>query len=133
MNRRTFPLVLTVAFLAACFAACGSGEPLRVASIQLGRAMNADHTVSSFTTQFKPDETIYLSVLTTGVGTGTISVHWKYRGRVIDEPKKEVSYRIDAATDFRLQSPAGFPPGDYTAEVILNGQSAGTREFSVQR
>jgi len=95
--------------------------------------VNADHTVSSFTTTFTPDETVYLSVLTTGVGTGTIAVRWRYAGRVIDEPKKEVSYRIDAATDFRLQSAAGFPPGEYTAEVLLNGQSAGTRTFSVAK
>lgn len=119
--------------LPACLAACGSGQPLRVTTIQLGRSVNADHTVSSFTTTFAPDDTVYLSVLTTGVGTGTIAVRWTYAGRVIDEPKKEVSYRIDAATEFRLQSSAGFPPGDYTAEVLLNGQSAGTRTFSVQK
>ena len=113
-------------------AGCGSGQPLRVATIQLGRSVNADHTVSSFTTTFTPDETVYLSVLTTGVGTGTIAVRWTYGGRVIDQPKKDVSYRIDSATEFRLQSPAGFPIGDYTAEVLLNGQSAGTRTFSVQ-
>jgi hypothetical protein len=131
MRRLTAVFFLMMMF--AELAACGSGQPLRVTSIQLGRAMNEDHTVSKFTTQFTPDDPIYLSVLTTGVGTGTISVRWKYAGRVIDEPKKDVSYRIDAATDFRLLSPSGFPAGDYTAEVFLNGQSAGTREFSVAK
>jgi hypothetical protein len=124
---------LIAGVLLALVCACGGGEPLRVSSIQLGRSVNADHTVSSFTTTFAPDESIYLSVLTTGVGSGTITVRWTYAGRVIDEPKREVSYRIDAATDFRLQSPAGFPPGEYTAEVFLNGQSAGTRIFHVER
>ena len=131
MHRAAFG---TYAFvLAVCLAACGSGEPLRVASIQLGRSVNADNTVSSFTTTFSPDDNIYLSVLTTGVGEGTISVRWTYAGRVIDEPKKQVTYRIDAATGFRLQSATGFPPGEYTAEVFLNGQSAGTRSFHVER
>ena len=119
--------------LFACLTACGGGPPLHVASIQLGRSVNADHTVSSFTTTFAPDDSVYLSVLTSGVGSGTITVRWSYAGRVIDEPKKEVSYRIDAATDFRLQSATGFPPGDYTAEVLLNGQSAGTRPFRVEK
>ena len=119
--------------LCAWIAACGSGQPLRVTTIQLGRGLNEDHTVSTFTTTFIPDDTIYLSVHTVGVGNGTISVRWTYAGRVIDEPKKEVSYRIDAATDFKLLSPAGFPPGEYAAEVFLNGQSAGTRTFSVQK
>jgi hypothetical protein len=125
--------VFAILTLPVWLAGCGSGQPLHVTSIQLGRSVNADHTVSSFTTTFTPDETVYLSVLTSGVGSGTIAVRWTYLGRVIDEPKKDVSYRIDAATEFRLQSPAGFPPGDYTAEVLLNGQSAGTRTFSVQK
>ena len=133
MSIRRIVYALPAALLCAYLIACGSGQPLRVASIQLGRALNADHTVSSFTTQFTPDETVYLSVLTTGVGSGTISVRWTYAGRTIDEPKKEVSYRIDAATEFRLLSASGFPPGDYTAEVFLNGQSAGTRTFTVAK
>jgi len=124
---------VTALLLCAWIAACGSGQPLRVTTIQLGRGLNEDHTVSTFTTQFMPDDTIYLSVHTSGVGSGTLSVRWTYAGRVIDEPKKEVSYRIDAATDFRLLSASGFPPGDYAAEVFLNGQSAGTRTFSVQK
>ncbi len=131
MTKSPVRLLITIAF--ACLAACGSGQPLRVTSIQLGRSVNADHTVSSFTTTFSPDESVYLSVLTTGVGSGTISVRWTYAGRVIDEPKKEVSYRIDGATDFRLQSAGGFPEGDYTAEIFLNGQPAGTRTFRVEK
>jgi hypothetical protein len=127
------PLRLLITTALAALAACGSGQPLHVSSIQLGRAVNADHTVSSFTTTFTPDESVYLSVLTTGVGSGTISVRWTYAGRVIDEPKKDVSYRIDAATDFRLQSAGGFPEGDYSAEVLLNGQPAGTRTFRVEK
>jgi len=129
---RTLTAALGTIVLSFCLAGCGSGQPLRVTTIQLGRAVNADHTVSSFTTTFVPDDTIYLSVHTTGVGSGTISVRWTYGTRVIDEPKRDVSYRIDAATDFKFQSLGGFPQGDYAAEVFLNGQSAGKRTFSVQ-
>ena len=113
-------------------AGCGSGQPLRVSSIQLGRALNEDHTVANITTTFTPDDSVYLSVLTTGVGTGTISVRWKFGGAVIAEPKRDVSYRIDAATDFRLQGGGSFPTGSYSVEVLLNGQSAATRAFTVQ-
>ena len=123
---------LALMILVACAARCGSGQSLRVTSIQLGRSVNADSTVSSFTTSFAPTETVYLSVATDGAGTGTLSVRWVFVGRVIDEPKKHVSYRIPAATEFRLQSATGFPPGDYTAEVFLDGQSAGVRAFKVE-
>ena len=128
---RKFNVHVPVVILLFCLVGCGSGESLRVASIQLGRSLNPDSTVASFTTRFAPGETVYVSVATTGVGSGTISVRWMYAGRVIDEPKKQVSYRVPAATEFHLQSPSGFPPGDYTAEIFLNGQSAGTRAFRV--
>jgi hypothetical protein len=125
---------VTVLFAAAVMVigsiACGSG--LRVTGIQLGRSVNADSTVANHTTTFAPTDTVYLSVLTSGVGSGTISVRWTYSGRVVDEPKKQVSYRDVAATEFRLQSAGRFPPGDYTAEVFLDGQPVGTRTFHVE-
>jgi hypothetical protein len=130
---RKFEIGLTVMILFACLAGCGSGQPLRVTTIQLGRSLNPDNTVANFTTVFAPTDTIYLSAFTTGVGSGTLGVRWTYAGQVIGAPEKQISYRVDAVTEFRLQSAAGFPPGDYTAEVLLNGHSAGTRTFHVER
>jgi hypothetical protein len=130
---RKFEVGLTVMILFACLAGCGSGQPLRVTTIQLGRSLNPDNTVASFTTVFAPTDTIYLSAVTTGVGSGTLGVRWTYNTKIIGEPEKQVSSRTDAATEFHLQSPGGFPPGDYTAEVFLNGHSAGTRTFRVEQ
>jgi len=119
------PLIVLLASLAAC------GSSLRVIAIQLGRSLNQDHTVADHTTSFAPDDTIYVSVRTAGVGSGTITARWSYRGRVLDEPKKDVSYTDVAATDFSLRSVAGFPPGEYSVEVLLDGQPAGSRTFRV--
>jgi hypothetical protein len=130
---RTFDIRLTVLILFTGLLGCGSGEALRVTSIQLGRSLNADKTVAGHTTRFGPNDGVYVSVLTTGTGSGTISVRWVYAGRVLGEPKKEVSYRDFAATDFQLQSPGDFPEGDYTVEVFLDGRSVGTREFRVEK
>ena len=130
---RRLAVHLTVVILFVCLAAgCGSGHPLQVTRIQLGRSLNPDNTVANFTTVFAPTDTVYLTAVTTGAGTGTISVRWTYGSQVIGEPKKQVTSRIDAVTEFPLQSAGGFPPGDYTAEVFLNGQSAGTRTFRVE-
>jgi hypothetical protein len=109
------------------FAGCGSN--LQVSAIQLGRSLNADNSVTGHTTRFTPNETVYASVLTTGVGTGTIKVKWTYAGKVMGEPTKPV--RGAAATEFHLQSAGGLPPGDYSVEAFLDGVSAGTREFRV--
>ena len=83
-------------------------------------------------TIFAPQDTVYLSVLTTGGGSGTISVRWTYGGKVVGEPKKRVANQDVAATEFTLQSAAGFPPGQYSAEIFLDGKSVGTRTFRVQ-
>lgn len=128
---RTYARLILVILMAG-LAACGLGQALKVTSLQLGRSLNADGTVAVHTTTFSPSDTIYLSVLTTGAGSGEIGVRWTYNGRLVGEPKKQVSYRDDAATEFHLQSAGGFPIGDYKAEAFLNGASVGTRTFRVE-
>lgn len=128
---RKFNVHLPVVVLFACLVGCGLGQALRVTSIQLGRSLNPDSTVAAHTTRFAPGDTVYLSVVTAGTGSGMIGVRWMYAGRIVGEPKKQVSYRDVAATEFHLQSAGGFPPGDYTVEAFLDGQSIGTRAFRV--
>lgn len=128
-----FNVHLPVIVLFAGLVGCGSSEPLRFSAIQLGRSLNADSTVGKFTTSFAPGDTVYVSVVTTGVGSATIGVRWTFAGRVLDEPKKKVSYTDVAATEFHLQTAATLPPGDYTVEVFFDGQSVGTRPFRVAK
>ena len=113
-------------------AGCGPTEPLRVETIQLGRALNPDNSVSGHTTSFKPLDTMYVSILTPEKGRGTIGVRWTYEGRVVGEPSKDVVYRGPAATEFHIQNSSGFPPGNYGVEVFLDGQSVGKRDYRVE-
>jgi hypothetical protein len=115
-----------VVLLAGC-----SNPPLSLANIQVGRALNPDRSVGSITSLFKPSETVYVAVHTLEAGSGTVGVKWMYGTQVIDEPSKPVSYDGPAATEFHLQNSGGFPPGDYSVEVFLNGQSVGKRVFKV--
>lgn len=108
-----------------------SDEPLQLANIQTGRSLNADRSVASITTLFKPSETIYVSVQTTGSAPGTIGVKWMYGGRVIDEPAKPVDYNGPASTEFHMQNSGGFPEGDYNVDIFINGQQVGSRAFKV--
>lgn len=128
MQRLNFCVSMTI--LSVCLAGCGSG--LRVTSIQVGRSLNVDGTVANHTTTFAPGDTVYVSVSTAGVGSALIGARWMYRGRVVGEPTKRVSYRDIAATEFHLQSPDGFPPGDYTVEIFLDGKSVGSQAFRVE-
>jgi hypothetical protein len=128
---RTPSVRLTIVILCASIAACGS-RPLQITTIQLGRTLNPDHSVAEFTTVFAPDDTIHVSVLTTGGGSGTLSIRWKYGEKVVGESQQRVANRDLAATDFPLRSAGGFPPGEYSAEVFLDGKSVGTKTFKVQ-
>jgi hypothetical protein len=126
------PLVRATLVVALLVSAACSG-PLQLANIQVGRALNQDRSISSITTLFKPNETIYVSVQTTAAGKGTISVKWKYGSRVIDEPSKQVNYDGPASTEFHMQNSGGFPPGDYSVDVFIDGVQVGTRAFKVDR
>jgi hypothetical protein len=119
-----------LAALVMAAAAC-SDAPLALANIQTGRSLNQDGSIASISTLFKPNETIYVSVQTTGEAPGTIGVKWKYQGRIIDEPTKQVDYSGPASTSFQLQNAARFPEGDYSVDIIINGEQVGSRTFKV--
>ncbi|HYE87406.1 MAG TPA: hypothetical protein VEA16_13685 [Vicinamibacterales bacterium] len=125
MTRNIF-LILILVVTAAC-----SDGPLELANIQTGRALNQDRSMASITTLFKPNETIYVSVQTKAAGKGTIGVRWKYGSQVIDEPSKPVDYDGPASTEFHMQNSGGFPPGDYSVDVLIDGVQVGTRAFKV--
>jgi hypothetical protein len=111
-------------------AACAK-PPLSLANIQVGRSLNPDRSIASMTTLFKPSETVYVSVQTSDAGSGTVGVKWMFGTQVIDEPTKPVSYDGAASTEFHLQNSGGFPAGDYSVEVFLDGTAVGKRLFKV--
>lgn len=126
MRKSLFSAPLLLALLAAC------GSDLRGTTVQVGRSVNADNTIASHTTTFGPNDTVYVSVGTAGSGSGVLGVRWTYADRVVGEPTKEISYRGAASTEFHLQNAGGFPPGEYSVEAFLDGQSIGTQTFRVE-
>jgi hypothetical protein len=117
--------------LAACVMVTACSQPITVGTIQLGRSLNQDNSVASLTSTFKPDETVYVSVLNPERGDGTIGVKWYFGAQMLSERTKKVSFQGAGATSFNLQSAAGFPAGDYSVEVLLDGQSVAKRNFNV--
>jgi hypothetical protein len=124
-------LAIVILALTSLAAAACADAPLEIQTIQVGRSINPDRSVATPTTAFKPHDTIYVSILTTDTGSSTIGVRWVYGTKVIDEPSKKVSYQGASATEFHIQSAGGFPRGDYTVEVLIDGKPAGKRTFKV--
>jgi len=118
--------LLLIAFTVGC-----ANPPLSLANIQIGRSLNPDRSVASITTLFKPSETVYVSVQTAEAGSGVVGVKWMFGTQVIDEPTKQVSYDGPASTEFHLQNSGGFPAGDYSVEIFLDGVPVAKRTFKV--
>jgi hypothetical protein len=123
------PLLLCVVL---ALVGCSPGVPLQVKTLQLGKSLNPDNSVGTHTTRFKPDDTIYVALLSEEPGEGTVTVRWMFGGQVVSEAKQDVSYMRPAATEFHLQNSGGFPPGEYRVDILVNGQPAGSREFRVE-
>lgn len=133
MSRFRWERTLLVACAVVTMLGCRAKGPLVFDTMQLGRALSSDNRIGQHTTVFRPDDTIYVSVLTTDTGAGTIGVRWLYSGRVVSEPSKAVSYQGAAATEFHIQNSGGFPEGSYSVEAFIDGVSVGRRNFTVAK
>ncbi len=144
---------LSIAALAVLSVACGrpderdvdTGEeseavtpsaPARVSNIELGSAVGANLRVSEATTTFGPQDTMYLSVMTTNAAEDArVSARWTADdGSVIDSSGQSVARdagTTSAVTQFRVVSEEGWEVGKYTVDVWLNDAPVGTREFEV--
>jgi hypothetical protein len=107
--------------------------PVRVSHIDLGREIAADKTISNRTETFKPNDTIYASVATEGAAPSTaIKARWTYQdGQIVDESTQTIAPTGDARTEFHMSKPDGWPAGKYKLEVLVNGTTAGTKDFEV--
>jgi hypothetical protein len=132
-SNRILLIVASLVIAGLVVTACRPSGPLRVTTIQTGRSLNSDKSVGNHTTRFKPDDTMFASVLTDGPGSGTIGVRWLYGGRVVNEETRDVSYRDHAATEFHIQNSSGFPAGEYTVEILVDGKPFATRTLRVEK
>ena len=108
---------------------------VRVADVNLGRSVGTDKQVADRTDQFKPNDTIYASVHTTGSAPNTtVTARWTFQdGQQIDERSETISPSGDAYTEFHVAKPSGWPAGNYTLHVLVNGQETTTKTFSVAK
>ncbi len=105
-----------------------------VSHIEMGRNVDADKRVTEATKEFRPNETVYASVLTNGAAQNAeMMVRWTYQdGQIVDETTQTISPTGTAATEFHIAKPEGLPAGKYKLEVFVNGKSAGTEEFEIK-
>lgn len=110
-------------------------QGVEVSRIDLGKSVGSDNRVTENVDAFHPNETIYASVVTTGSApSAEIRTRFTFQdGQVVDESSRTIAPSGgEAATEFHISKPDGFPVGKYRVDVFVNGSQAGTKEFEVR-
>ncbi|HSE27408.1 MAG TPA: hypothetical protein VLA95_04210 [Gemmatimonadales bacterium] len=107
---------------------------VQVASFDLGKAVGPDFKVTAPRNAFGVRDTIYVSIATTGTSAGaSLATRWTFEdGQVVHEDSRTIAPTGPAVTEFHIMSPQPWPAGAYKVEVMLNGASAGTKDFTIK-
>jgi hypothetical protein len=106
---------------------------LKVAGIETGKGLNPDKTIKDDAHDFGVRDTIYTSVKTEGAGTGKLAAKWTYNGgQPVNESTQDISPTGDAYHEFHIVKATAWPKGDYKVEILLDGVSAGTKDFTIK-
>jgi hypothetical protein len=106
-----------------------------VTTIDLGKAVDADKKIASPTTSFSPKDTIYASIASDGSSPSVkIDTKWTFQdGQTVEEQTQTISPTGPAVTEFHIAKAKPWPAGKYKVEVLVNGTSAGVKEFDVSK
>jgi len=105
-----------------------------VTGLEMGRAVGGDKRVTDKTDEFKPNDTIYATVLTSGTSaSSTLKARWTYQdGQVVEESEQAIAPTGDAANEFHISKPDGWPTGKYRVEIFLDGNPTQAKDFTVK-
>ena len=150
MKQLRFPLAI-VAVAALALNGCGrKDEPpadsavaaptpaapmASVTTIETGKHVDANKRVVDTTSVFAPNDTMYVAVVTANATpSSTLKALVTFQdGQVVDSSSQTVTSGPSSVTEFHLVKPGGWPTGDYTVDIMLDGQSVGTRRLTVRR
>lgn len=141
--RLATPALLLAVLLVAGLAACGrdagddpatpGAQAVRFESAELGRAVGGDGSINDPTSDFGPNDTIYVSVETSGSSDATtLAARWTYEdGQEVDRTETTIAPTGTEHTELHVSNPNGWPEGDYQVEILLDGRSVQTLDFEV--
>jgi hypothetical protein len=110
-------------------------DPMRVSDIRVGSTIGADKRVTEETDTFKPTETIYASVTTTGTAPSSmLAARWTYgtHGQLVKADSQSITPSGTATTEFHISKPGGWPKGSYSVAITVDGTPAGSKAFTVK-
>jgi hypothetical protein len=108
--------------------------PFAVQGIEVGKSIGADKKIATPSTTFGRHDTIYVSVSTDGAAPSkTIAAKWTFQsGQTVKEQSQTIAPTGPAATEFHISKAGPWPVGKYKVEVLVDGSSAGTKDFEIK-
>ncbi len=110
--------------------------PFKVTTVDLGKSIGDDKHIKDAATTFGPKDTIYASISSEGVSPkATLKAKWTFgaKGTLVNEETRDIAPTGPAVTEFHIAKPSGWPAGNYTLEVAVDGIPVTTKEFAVQK
>jgi hypothetical protein len=108
---------------------------LEVASVMIGKRIGENNLITEPTFQFAPQDTVYISVATTGVpDSAVLTAIWHFQtGQMIDSSSRTIQPTGAENTEFHVSRPKGWQPGTYKVTVYADGDSVEARTFAVRK
>lgn len=125
----------TVADTTAVLPGPAPAAALRVTEIETGKGWNADRTLRDGTDDFGVRDTIYVRVKTDGSSPGaTLAAKWTYQdGQTVEESSQTIAPTGgETVHEFHIQKATAWPAGNYKVEILLDGVSAGSKDFAIK-
>jgi hypothetical protein len=113
--------------------AAAAKSAARVASVQLGSALDPDRGVVEPKSAFAPTDTIYASVVTEGWAAPVeLTARWTFEdGQLVNETT-QTAESGPSRTEFHVARPEGWAVGSYQVEILANGTTAAVQRFEVR-
>ena len=108
---------------------------VHVTDVSTGKGLTADKNLVTPTSDFGVRDTIYAVVKTEGAATGAkLSAKWTYNGKqTVGETSQDIAPTgAEARNEFHIQKKTAWPKGSYKVEIMLDGASAGSKDFTIK-
>ncbi len=111
----------------------GTAADVRATDVSLGTEVGLDKKILHPTDVFRPEDTLYVSVVTEGTSSDTLlTARWLRAGRALVETSQSIAPTGSATSEFHLSKPGGFEPGEYEVEILVEGKPVHKRRFTVK-
>ena len=109
--------------------------PVHVTDVSTGKGLTADKNLVTATSDFGARDTIYVVVKTEGAATSAkLDAKWTFNGKqTVNESSQNIAPTgPEARNEFHIQKKTAWPKGNYKVEVMLDGASAGSKDFTIK-